>query len=86
MKPPRDFTVALSTGKWDYVLEPIHGITVKAAGVVIIEPCAETRDRLNTVVHETLHASKPNLSEAEVDRIATDVAKVLWRAGYRRTK
>lgn len=89
MKAPADFHVTLSTGRWCFVLEPLHGITVGNKGherVVVVPPCGETKDRLDTLIHETLHASKPSLSEAEVVRLAGDIAKVLWRAGYRRSR
>jgi hypothetical protein len=84
VKATRDFSVKLSTGRWDYVLEPICGITVYDK-IVVIKPSRENRDRLDTFVHETLHASCKGMSEAEVTRVAADLAKVLWRAGYRRT-
>lgn len=87
MSAPRDFHVELSTGRWCFVVEPLCGVTIGNKGheqVVVVEPSAETRERLDTLVHETLHASKPWMSEKEVVRVAGDLAKVLWRAGYRR--
>ena len=81
---PKDFSVRLSTGEWDYIMDGLRGITVFRAKVVVVPPSRETEDRLSTLVHETLHASDPAMTEAEVERIAGDVAKVLWKAGYRR--
>jgi len=38
---------------------------------------------LDTLLHELLHAAYPELGEGRVWRGATDIARVLWRAGYR---
>lgn len=82
--PPTDFRVKLSTGWWTLIMEPIHGWTSPSQRVIIVTPCKETKERLDTLIHETLHASKWGMSEDEVRRVAKDVATVLWRAGYRR--
>ena len=39
---------------------------------------------LDTVIHECLHACQPDLAEETVEEVASDVARVLWRMGYRR--
>lgn len=39
---------------------------------------------LDTLIHEMLHASLgPDATERQVRRVATELARVLWRAGYR---
>lgn len=38
---------------------------------------------LDTLVHEVLHASRPELDEMAVSSSATDIARVLWQCGYR---
>jgi hypothetical protein len=40
---------------------------------------------LDTIVHELLHACQPDLAEDTVEQTATDVARVLFRLGYRRS-
>lgn len=85
MKPARDFWVKLSTGWTYYLVERVRGFTAWGQ-TVRIDPAPESRDRLDSFCHETLHASKPSLSEAEVVRLAGDLAAVLWRAGYRRSR
>ena len=40
---------------------------------------------LETQIHEGLHACLPDLDEAAVDATARDVARFLWRDGWRRT-
>lgn len=59
-----------------------RGLTVYCPAIVV-SPSANTLDRLDTFIHEALHAASPKLTEREVRRIAGDLAAVLWRAGYR---
>jgi hypothetical protein len=80
-----DFNLQLSTGNWTFVLQPIQGVTLNGRAVVIT-PSKEGRNRLDTFIHETLHVSSPEMTEAEVNRIAGDISRVLWRAGYRVAK
>lgn len=42
-------------------------------------------ERMDTLLHEALHAAKPRLSESEVDRLAGVLSEVLWKDGYRKT-
>jgi hypothetical protein len=83
MTPARDFRIRLSTGTWDIIVSPLHGVTAYDK-VIVIEPSRESRERLDTFVHETIHAAARSMPEAEVARIAKDIAAVLWKAGYRR--
>lgn len=39
--------------------------------------------RLDVLIHEMLHASDWNRCEESVAKIATDIAEVLWRLGYK---
>lgn len=39
---------------------------------------------LDTIIHETLHAADFWKREEWVDQVGTDLAKILWRLGYRR--
>lgn len=41
-------------------------------------------DTLDTIIHEALHASRPELDEAAVNATANDLSRLLWRLGYRR--
>lgn len=38
---------------------------------------------LDTLIHETMHAALPLLDEEAVRKTATDITRVLHRAGYR---
>ena len=42
--------------------------------------------RLDTIIHETLHASLPLLDEEAVRSSATDIARVLTMSGYTRAE
>lgn len=41
-------------------------------------------DTLDTIIHEALHASRPELDEVAVHATANDLSRLLWRLGYRR--
>lgn len=41
-------------------------------------------DELDTILHELLHAVLWDLSEETVEECGTDIARVLWKLGYRR--
>ena len=43
-----------------------------------------TRKDLDTIVHELLHAAMWDIDEEAVYETATDIAKVLWRCGWRK--
>jgi len=50
---------------------------------IVIRPNLPGRDRLDTIVHEALHACYWDMDEVAIDEAATDIAKLLWRLGYR---
>lgn len=87
----KDFTVKLSVGEVDVIQGSFEGLAIKRPAIVVNEPSVDSEHKwskaqnlLDTWIHETAHLSQPNLSEAEVARLANDITKVLWNAGYRR--
>jgi len=56
--------------------------------IVYIHPVhCSPRSRMNTVVHESLHAADwDGLSERKVRQLTAYIVECLWRQGYRRTK
>jgi hypothetical protein len=52
----------------------------------IIEICTNqsSKERLDTVIHETLHLLNPNMSEKLVNSYANRIAKVLWKDNWRK--
>lgn len=43
-------------------------------------------ERLDTIIHEMLHAVLPEKDELWVESVASDMANVLWETGYRNVK
>lgn len=41
---------------------------------------------LDTTIHECIHAGLPDIKEDTVSEFATDLARVLWRLGYRKVE
>lgn len=81
-----DFEATLSTGRWLVIVEEQQGLTIETQAIVIKPVDIHARNYLDTMCHEVLHASLPGASETEVDRIAGDLAEVLWKRGYRLPK
>jgi len=50
---------------------------------VWINPDLFDERRLDVIIHESLHACWPEAGENVVDRTARDIARFLWRLGYR---
>ena len=53
-------------------------------GLVEIDPRLESKEYLDTLIHEMLHHHFPELSESEVLTIATCMANQIWAKNYRR--
>lgn len=53
---------------------------------LIIERDLTTKAGLETAIHEALHACSWMSKEEKVDRTAKDIARFLWRLGYRKVK
>jgi len=66
---PRD-----SLGKCDYAKRKLR-----------IPYEGDTRDELDVILHESVHACMPYLHEDEVNESATDLARLLWKLGWRKT-
>ena len=44
-----------------------------------------TRNELETIIHECLHAENWAATEGVVDRVSSEIGGLLWRLGYRKT-
>jgi len=53
---------------------------------ISVNPDLEGKDELETWVHESLHAEFPQMSEAKVTAAGANIARLLWRLGYRKRK
>lgn len=52
--------------------------------IIYIDPRLCPKDYLDTLIHETIHHCFPKLSEYKVLNVATTIADLLWRLGYRK--
>jgi hypothetical protein len=65
---------------WTYMPDP-KNLHVKKK--VLIDGRLKGRARLNTEIHEFLHAANPTHSEDHVTQQADDLTRILWVLGYR---
>lgn len=65
---------------WTFMPDPKNqGVRKK----VLIDDRLKSRARLNTEIHEFLHAANPTHSEEHVSQQADDLTRILWALGYR---
>ena len=57
--------------------------TGKVRRVIRLASWNTPRAMLGTAIHEAIHASRPDRSETEVRALEADIARLLWRLGYR---
>jgi hypothetical protein len=43
----------------------------------------DEKDTLETIIHEALHAADWDKTEAWIEEVGRDIARILWRLGYR---
>ena len=74
--------------RYEIDLEPIHGICDHPENKGL--PCIRitngfrpTQGTLELLIHEALHACNWHASEDKVEMTARDIARFLWRLGYR---
>ena len=53
---------------------------------IIISTGMSEQKELDTIIHEAFHAADFNRREEHVNEFATDLARILWRLGWRKTK
>lgn len=86
--PSNDHHFQIDHQRWLWRYSPLKGT---AAGwtewekrKVLIDKRLKGRTRLETEIHEGLHASfGQTISEESVTQTAHDLAKILWALGYR---
>jgi hypothetical protein len=66
---------------WTYMPDPKNQSVRKK---VLIDERLRGRARLNTEIHEFLHAANPTHSEEHVTQQGDDLTRILWTLGYRR--
>ena len=51
---------------------------------IVIKEDLPPKEELDTTLHELLHAADWSKDEEWVDQVGTDIAKILWRLGWRK--
>jgi hypothetical protein len=65
---------------WTFITDPKNQ-TINER--VLIDSRLKGRARLETEIHEFLHAANPTHSEEHVSQQGADLARILWCLGYR---
>lgn len=68
-----------TTEGWDGECTSPHGHAPR----ILISERVQGRRKLEVLIHEALHACNFEKCESVVERTAHDIAKFLWRWGYR---
>lgn len=86
---PQSFRINIGGSRWRVVWgNPGRGNigTCDFAGQVLtLSPGLRGKALIETVVHEVLHASFPNMPETMIRAAASAQARLLWRMGWRPT-
>ncbi len=53
-------------------------------GLIELDPRQDSKEFLNTCLHECLHHHFPDLTENQVIKISNSMTKSLWRLNFRR--
>lgn len=94
---PRDHHFLLNGKRWLWRFTRLRGAAVgwtfmkdpknqQVRERVLIDERLRGRARLETIIHESLHALNPTHSEEHVTQQAADIARILWFLGYRPTE
>ena len=51
---------------------------------IVIKENLPPKEELDTILHELLHAADWSKDEEWVEQVGTDIAKILWRLGWRK--
>lgn len=51
---------------------------------ILIDPRQAPKDRMDTLIHESLHVIFPEFTEKEVEKTARILTRILWQQGYRK--
>lgn len=65
----------------------LHGFATVEGNIereIIVSCHLPPRKFLDALLHEAMHCAFPAAPEQEIDRAATDLSRLLWRAGFRR--
>jgi len=64
--------------------EKAHGLAHQGDGVIEIDPSQDSKEMLDTILHEAMHILEPNLAEMKVRAYAKRLSGLLWKDRWRR--
>jgi len=83
-------SITLSSGRFRITRVDCAGcvqgrkLSCKVRGEINIVPTTNKKDELDTWVHEAMHGEFPRMTEPRIAKAATNLARLLWRVGYRK--
>ena len=60
------------------------GLCCPTTRTLTVKPSLRGQRELDTIIHEAMHAGDWHKTEEWVDQFSTDLAKLLWKLGYRK--
>jgi len=69
---------------WGKEYSTARGVYDPDTRTVHVRPTSDKLDELDTFVHEAIHSVNPKISEEETEELAYIIARVLWKAKYRK--
>lgn len=66
--------------------EKADGLSWEEDALVEIDPRQTEQDRLDTLLHESLHILIPKLNEMQVRGLSKRLAPLIWDDGWRRVR
>lgn len=64
----------------------LFGQTQYGEKLCIVSDDLNPQLKLDTTIHEALHAELPDLCEETVSEVSTELAELLWEVGYRKVE
>jgi hypothetical protein len=90
MTPDGEFFILGPSGESVWVCEQdLKGLAFTAnntATTIYVKPAVDTEDLLDSWCHEAMHILHPKATERTVEKYAGFLSRLLWKAGYRKTK
>lgn len=64
--------------------EKAYGMCYEGKNEIIVDPRQDSKEYMNTVIHESLHVLFPDWSETKVIKISNTLTNTLWECDYRK--
>ena len=90
----KPITQQFSSGEYTFeTFDDVHGLCIQPDRIARPQPdefiifyhgSMKGKTMLETLIHESLHAEFPKMTENEVSAAGKHLAEILWKFGYRR--